>query len=98
MTVGVPRNPGHAAPVLAPLPVGLSGEGEVVEAGDAMHRVVHAVAFGAAVAEDLPALHPGESVLDTGADLAVGPVVLLQAGSSVRPGSRRCGMTRPVPR
>src|SRR5690606_27783686 len=58
-------------------PLALSGEGEVVHAGDAEHGVVYAVAFQAAVAQDLPALHPGEGVLDAGADLLVGAVVLL---------------------
>jgi hypothetical protein len=58
----------------------LSGEGEVVQAGDAEDGVVDAVAFEAAVAEDLPALHAGEGVLDAGADLAVGGVVLLLLG------------------
>ena len=48
-----------------------------MQAGDAEHRVVNAVAFQAAVAEDLPGLHAGEGVLDTGADLAVGAVVVL---------------------
>ncbi len=57
-----------------------SGEGEVVQAGDAEHGVVDAVALEAAVAEDLPALHAGEGVLDAGADLAVGGVVLLLPG------------------
>ncbi len=53
----------------------LSGEGEVVHPGDAEHGVVDAVAFEAAAAEDLPGLHAGEVVLDTGSDLFVGPVV-----------------------
>jgi hypothetical protein len=55
----------------------LPGEGEVVQAGDAEHGVVDAVAFEAAVAEDLPGLHTGEDVLDAGADLLVGLVVFL---------------------
>jgi hypothetical protein len=42
----------------------LLGQGEVVEAGDAEHGVVNAVTFQAAVAQDLPALHPGEVLLD----------------------------------
>ncbi|MGX1267112.1 hypothetical protein RKD18_000306 [Streptomyces phaeoluteigriseus] len=37
---------------------------------------MNAVAFEAAVAEDLPGLHAGENVLDTGSDLFVGPVVV----------------------
>ncbi|GGT03544.1 hypothetical protein GCM10010254_24850 [Streptomyces chromofuscus] len=66
--------------------------------GDAQHGLVDAVAFQAAVAEDLPGLRAGEGALDAGADLAVRAVVLLfQAGSSLWPRSRRCGMTRPVP-
>lgn len=60
--------------------VRLSGEDEVVQAGDAEHGVVDAVAFQAAVAEDLPALHPGEGVLDAGSDFAVGGVVFLLPG------------------
>ena len=55
----------------------LSVEGEVVQAGDAEHGVVNAVAFEAAVAEDLPALHAGEGVLDAGANSLVGAVVFL---------------------
>src|SRR5690349_2132653 len=58
----------------------LSGEGEVVQAGDAEHGVVNTVAFQAAVAEDLPVLHAGEGVLDAGADFAVGGVVFLFPG------------------
>lgn len=53
------------------------GEGEVVEAGDAEHGVVDAVAFQAAVPEYLPGLRAGEGVLDAGVDLAVGGVVFL---------------------
>lgn len=56
---------------------GLSGEGEVVHAGDAKHGVMDAVALQAAVAEDLPGLHAGEDVLDAGSDLLVGLVVFL---------------------
>jgi hypothetical protein len=51
-----------------------------VQAGDSAHRVMDAVALQAAVAEDLPGLHAGEGVLDTGADLAVGSVVLFLPG------------------
>lgn len=54
----------------------LSAEGEVVHPGDAEHGVVDAVTFEAAVAEDLPGLHPGEGVLDAGPDLLVRAVVL----------------------
>src|SRR5690349_12546649 len=56
------------------------GEGEVVQAGDAERGVVNAVAFQAAVAEDLPALHAGEDVLHAGADLAVRGIVFLLPG------------------
>jgi hypothetical protein len=56
------------------------GKGEVVQAGDAEHGVVNAVAFQSAVAKDLPALHPGEDVLHAGADFAVGGVVFLLPG------------------
>jgi hypothetical protein len=47
------------------------GDGEVVEAGDAEHSVVDAVAFETAATEDPPDLHAGEGVFDAGADLAV---------------------------
>jgi hypothetical protein len=60
--------------------VRLSAECEVVQADDSAHRVMDAVALQAAVAEDLPGLHAGEGVLDTGADLAVGSVVLFLPG------------------
>ena len=67
--------------VLDDLRLSLSpGEGEVVQAGNAEHGVVYAVTFDAAVAQDLPALHAGEDVLDAGADLAVGGVVFLFPG------------------
>src|SRR4051812_11671237 len=59
----------------------LSDDGEVVHAGDAEHGVMDAVAFEAAVAEDLPVLHAGEDLLDACADLLVGRVVgLFPAG------------------
>lgn len=58
----------------------LTDEGEVVEAGDATHGVVNALALEAAVAENLPRLHAGEGMLDTSPDLAVGSVVLLFPG------------------
>lgn len=61
-------------------PVDLSGEDEVVHPGDTEHSVVDAVAFEAAVAEDLPGLHAGEDVLDPCPDLLVGPVVILFPG------------------
>lgn len=51
-----------------------------MQAGDAAHRVVHTVAFQAAVAEDFSGLHAGEGVLDTGADLAVRSVVFFLPG------------------
>ncbi len=60
--------------------MGLSGEGEVVQTGDAEHRMVHAVALETAVAEDVPGLHPGEGVLDAGADLAVERIAFLFPG------------------
>ena len=58
--------------------------------------VVDAVAFEAAVAEDLPSLHAGEDVLDLDPDLLVGLGVGLQPGSS-SPLRRRWGITSPVP-
>lgn len=42
-----------------------------MQAGDAEHDVVDAVAFEAAVAEDFPGLHLGEDVLDTAEARAV---------------------------
>lgn len=56
------------------------GENEVVEAGDAEHGVMYAAAIQAAVAKDLPCLHPDEGALDAGVDLAVGCVVSLFPG------------------
>ena len=47
-----------------------------MQAGDAKHGVMDCVAFGAADAQDLPGLHPGEDVLDAGADLLALAVVL----------------------
>lgn len=51
-----------------------------MQVGDAEHRVVDAVAFQPTVAKDLPRLHAGEDVLDTGPDLLVGLVVRLLPG------------------
>lgn len=58
-----------------------------MEAGDAEHGVVDAVAFEAAVAEDFPVLHAGEGVLDAGADASVFVVVLLLAAQEWASGS-----------
>ena len=55
----------------------LSREGDVAQPGDAEHRGVNAVALQAAVAKDIPGLHPREDVLDACPDLAVGGVVFL---------------------
>lgn len=55
---------------------GLRGLEEVVEVGDAEHGVMDAIALEATVAQDLPGLHPGEDMLDTGANLLVLTVVL----------------------
>lgn len=55
----------------AGLPLGLSSKGKAVQARDAEHRVMYSVALQAAVAEDLPALHSSEGVLDAGANPAV---------------------------
>src|SRR4051794_17589536 len=57
-----------------------AGEDEVVQASDAEHGVVNALAFEAAVSQDLPGLHAGEGVLDAGANLAVRGVVFLLPG------------------
>lgn len=67
-------------------PVELLGEDEVVHPGDAEHGVVNAVAFQAAVAENLPGLHVGEDVLDAGSDLAVRAVVFCFPGREFGPG------------
>ncbi len=53
----------------------LSGEGEVVQAGDAEHRVVNAVALEAAVPQDFPVLQPGQGVFDPGSRPAVDGVL-----------------------
>lgn len=61
------------------------GEGEVVHAGHGLDGVVKAVAALPAVAEDFVVPHPGEGVLDAGADLAMLRVVFflaLEQGSS----------------
>ena len=53
--------------------------------GDGLDGVVEAVAPLAAIAEDLPVLHPGEGVLDAGTDASVFGVVFFlaaQEGSS----------------
>jgi hypothetical protein len=68
-------------------PAGSCGEGEVVHAGDGLDSVVEAVAALSAVAEDLVVLHPGEGVLDAGADLAVSGVVLFLALQQRSPGA-----------
>jgi len=56
---------------------------EVVQSGDAEHGMVGAVAFEAAVAEDLPALHAGQDVLDSGTNSLVRAVVFLFPGREV---------------
>jgi hypothetical protein len=48
-----------------------SGEGEVVQAGDAEHGLVDAFALEAAVAKDLPVLQPGQGMLYPCPDSAV---------------------------
>ncbi|GGN43837.1 hypothetical protein GCM10011578_094290 [Streptomyces fuscichromogenes] len=63
----------------------LSGESEVVQARDTEHGVMDAVSFEAAVAQDLPALHTGEGVLDAGSGLLVGLVVFLTGSWQLRP-------------
>ncbi|GAA3503381.1 hypothetical protein GCM10019016_104910 [Streptomyces prasinosporus] len=63
-------------------PVWSCGGGEVVHAGDGLDGVLEAVATLPAVAEDLVVLHPGEGVLDTGADPAMLRVVLLETPNS----------------
>lgn len=52
----------------------------MMQAGDAEHGMVNTIALQAAVAKDLPGLHAGEDVLDTGPDSTVGSVVLLLPG------------------
>ncbi|GGU48088.1 hypothetical protein GCM10010211_10320 [Streptomyces albospinus] len=63
-----------------------------MQAGDAEHGVVYADALEAAVAQDLPALHAGEGVLDAGPNLLVGSVVFLlpvrEFGLAFRPAAR----------
>ncbi|GHA51710.1 hypothetical protein GCM10010329_86630 [Streptomyces spiroverticillatus] len=54
-----------------------SGEGEVVLGGDGLHGVARSLL--AAVAEDLPVLHPGDGVLGPGPHLVVRGVVNVRA-------------------
>lgn len=54
-----------------------------MQAGNAADGVVDAFAFEAAVAQDLPVLHTGEDMLDTGADLLVRAVVRLFPGRAL---------------
>ncbi len=55
-------------------------------AGDTEQGTVDTVVLQAAVVKDLPGLHGGENVLDTGSDLVVGGIVLLlQRGKCVLP-------------
>lgn len=56
-----------------------------MQAGDAEHGVVDAVAFQAAVAENPAALQSGEGVLDAGTGLAVGGVVVFLPGGELGP-------------
>jgi hypothetical protein len=51
---------------------------------DAEHRVVNPVTPEAAVAQDLPALHAGEGVLDADTGCAVRAVVFLFPGRDFR--------------
>ena len=46
---------------------GSDGHGQVAHEGDAAGGVVDAVAFAAAIAQDVPGLHVREGVLDAGA-------------------------------
>lgn len=54
--------------------------GEVVQASDAAHHGVGAVAFQSAVAKGLPGFHPGEGALDADTDLMVGDILLFLPG------------------
>jgi hypothetical protein len=49
-----------------------------VQAGNAEHGVVHAVALEAAVAQDIPVFHPGKDMINAAPDLFMGPVVFLR--------------------
>jgi hypothetical protein len=53
----------------------LSGEGQVVEPGDAQHGLVNAVALEPAVPQDLPVLQPGQGVFHPGSRPAVDGVL-----------------------
>jgi hypothetical protein len=57
-----------------------------VQAGDAEHHGVNAVALQTAVAKDLPGLHPREDGLDSGTDLLVRVVVLLLPAAEITTG------------
>ncbi|GAA4966485.1 hypothetical protein GCM10023334_087550 [Nonomuraea thailandensis] len=71
-------------------------EGEVVHVCDGLDRVVESGPSLPAITQDLVVLHPGEGVLDEGADAPVFSVVFLLARSRGRPVRLRCGTSRPV--
>ncbi len=71
-------------------------EGEVVHLCDGLDRMVESGSLLPAITQDLVVLHPGEGVLDTGADALAFSVVFRLARSRGRPARVRCGTTRPV--
>ena len=60
--------------------VGSAGHGQVAHEGDAAGGVVDAIAFAAAVAQDVPPLHVREGVFDAGAHAFVDGVELVLPG------------------
>lgn len=62
----------------------LSGEGHVVQSGDAEHGLVNAVALESAVAQDLPVLQPGQRVFHSGPGPAMDCVLRLLLTAEVR--------------
>jgi hypothetical protein len=73
------------------------GEGEVVQAGDAEHGVVDAVAIEAAVAEGFQVFIRAKACSTRARTLRCEVLCSsFHGSSSLWPGSRRCGMTGPV--
>ena len=62
----------------------LSGEGQVVEPGDAEHGLVNTVALEPAVPQDLPVLQPGQGVFHPRSRPAVDGVLRLLLRAEVR--------------
>jgi len=59
-------------------------EGQVVQAGDAEHGLVNAVALESAVTQDFPVLQPGQGVFHSGSRPAVYGVLRLLLWAEMR--------------